>query len=277
MISGALLFLVLGMAAGGALNLVIDRYPEYLNRTWTAEALEQIGEQEQAIRARALRPQLPGPNTRCTQCRGMVTVVLYAPVLSWIVHRGHLACCGWRVPKRYFRVEILTGGLWVLSAHVFGASLDLLPILVLVCGLVVLSFIDLEHYFLPDQIVGPLLFAGLVANTQFFIASSLSSSVWGAVGGYLAFWLIHTVHRLLTREREGLGMGDCKLMAAIGAWVGVEMLVQTIMIAAGSCLLFSLFQAGTGRNDGALRLAFGPWLGMGGLCSIYCGNVFSVL
>ncbi len=277
MISTTLLFLVLGMVAGGALNFVIDRYPQYLDRAWTAEALEQIGDQEQANRVRALRPQLPGRSTRCPQCHDAATVALYAPILGCIVHRGRFDCCGYRVPKRYFHVEALTGGLWVLSVHVFGAGLDLLPILILVCGLVTLAFIDLEHYFLPDWIVGPLLFGGMLVNTHFAFAPALDSAVFGAVAGYLALWVIRAGYQVLAREQDGLGLGDCKLMAAIGAWVGVELLIQTISIAAISSLVFYLVQTGAGRNDGALRIAFGPWLILGGLCSVYWGSVFSVL
>ena len=264
---------VLGLAAGGLLNVAIDRYPEYLNKAWTAEALEQIGDFDQAARVRtSLHPELLDWVVRCPQCQGDFKGIMHAPILSCLAHRGRFHCCGHKVPGRYFLVEGVTAVLWGLSGCVFGISWELLSILVFMSGLTALAFIDLEHFILPDHIVGPLLFTGLLVNTKAVFAPSLSSAVWGVVGGFLALWLVRAGHRLVGGKGEGLGLGDCKLMAAIGAWIGWELLIPAGALAAGGSLFFSLALIRTGRNASDLCFAFGPFLAGGAGVAVYWSN-----
>ncbi|MCY4148443.1 MAG: A24 family peptidase [Gammaproteobacteria bacterium] len=265
---------VAGMMAGGVLNLVIDHYPVYLYRIWTVEAWEQVGERDRAIRLKAAAmPSSVSWDLACPHCLDAVTGCLNTPLLGYLAHRGRFGCCKRRVPRRYFLVEGTTAVLWGASGYVYGIGWDLIPVLFLVCSLVVLGVIDLEHHILPDQIVCPLMAVGLAVNVQSALAPSIESALWGAISGYLAFWLVRLGH-LAWRKQEGLGHGDCKLLAGVGAWTGWEMLPLAVAVSAAGCLGWCLLMKLSGQGGKTRGAAFGLWLATGGLCCVYWDSFF---
>lgn len=255
---------LLGLVAGGWLNVLIDRLPIYLNQVWTVEAFEQLEEFEKAAHERA--GQAKGKAfwlAQCPQCGGVVSKLLSVPALRCFVHQGRCSSCGYRAHARCPLVECITALGWGASGYAFGASWELLAVLLLLSSLVALACIDLEHCILPDQIVFPLLFLGLLVNTQAVFAASLESAVWGTVAGYVIFWAVRQAY-LLVRGVEGLGLGDCKLLGTIGAWVGWEHLALTIAVASVAYLL-TLWCTRRGASD---RLAFGPGLAAGAVVAL---------
>lgn len=256
------LLAVAGWIAGTVLAVVIDRLPVRLLRTWTVDAYEQTGQQAQAD---AMREQ-PGPE-----------LLDWSAVLTRI--RGHVPNRSGPsgTVRRCRIVEAVSALLWVLTASTIGTGWVLVPALVLASTLTVLAFIDLEHCMLPDQITVPLIFLGLLVNTEAMFAPSLASAVWGAVAGYLALWWIRTAFKVITGKPEAVGLGDCKLLAMLGAWTGIELLGQTVAIGSACCIIYLILHQVRGSRPAGRRLAFGPWLASGGLCSFYWGNLFSLL
>ena len=264
---------VFGSIIGSFLGLVVHRYPLRLFCRWRAEALEQIGDFAAAQRAYGSMP--PGivlPRSRCPACRTPLKRHHTIPILGHLILKGRCGFCRAWISLRYPLIESVTATLFAASGYWIGTGPHLPAALVLVGFLILLAAIDLEHRILPDQLVGPLLFLGLAVNTREAFAS-LESAVWGAVAGYLAFRTVREVHRLVTGRPDGLGLGDCKLLAAIGAWVGWELLPATVAIAAvASVLCFAAMIVLGQKEKWSMCIPFGPGLAAGGLCSLYWGN-----
>ncbi|HXN15214.1 MAG TPA: A24 family peptidase [Usitatibacter sp.] len=257
---------LLGLCVGSFLNVVIYRLPKMMEAQWRAECAEFEG--------REPPPREPfnllRPRSRCPECAAPIGAAQNIPVVSWLLLRGKCAACKAPISARYPAVELLAGALAALAAWRFGYSTALLPALICLWALVALTFIDLDTQLLPDDITLPLLWLGLIANA-FSIFTDLRSALWGAVGGYLLLWTVYWAFRLLTRK-EGMGYGDFKLLAAIGAWTGWQVLPAVIVISAGLGAVIGSLALWLTRRGADTRIPFGPYLALGGIAGLLWGR-----
>jgi len=250
-----------GLIVGSFLNTVIYRMPKILEAEWRKQYAELSAE----TTASTTRFNLASPRSHCPNCQTSLRTQDLIPVISWLWLRGHCSSCTATISARYPLVEILTAVLFGITAQTFGLGWPLLAALILTSFLLALAFIDFDSHFLPDQLTLPILWIGLGLNIDLFplslspLALSADSAVLGAITGYLSLWSIHHIFKLLT-GKEGMGYGDFKLLAALGAWLGVWMLLPIVLIAAtlGSVVgLFQITLLGKGRE---VPIAFGPYL-----------------
>ena len=258
---------LLGLCVGSLLNVVIHRLPKMMQAGWHDECAELEG-REPAPRETY---NLFTPRSACPKCGARITALQNVPVASWIVLRGKCANCANPISARYPAVEILGGAIAVLMAWRFGYSAALAFALVFGWAMIALAFIDFDTQLLPDDITLPLLWLGLIANT-FGAFTDLRSAVLGAIGGYLVLWSVYWGFRLIARK-EGMGYGDFKLLAAIGAWTGWQVLPVVIIASAGlGAIIGSLF-LWLARKGADTRIPFGPYLALGGIAGLVWGKV----
>jgi leader peptidase (prepilin peptidase)/N-methyltransferase len=273
----ALLFATVGFAGlcvGSFLNVVIHRLPRMMEAQWRAECESLFAEQGAA---QAATPDsapaaynLLTPGSRCPSCAAPIRAWQNIPVVSWMWLRGRCAACKAPISFRYPAVELAAGALAVFMAWRFGASAALLAALVFGWALLALTFIDLDTQLLPDDITLPLLWLGLLANA-FGVFTDLRSAVFGAVFGYLVLWLVYWGFKLLAKK-EGMGYGDFKLLAALGAWTGWQVLPFVILVSAGTGAVIGGFLLWRSRSGAETRIPFGPYLALGGLAGLLYGR-----
>ena len=256
----------LGLCVGSFLNVVIHRLPIMMERQWKAECAEIDGREPPVFE----RLDLVHPRSRCPACGHAITAIENIPVVSWIFLRGRCAGCGTRISARYPFVELLGGALAVLMAWRFGFGWALVFAMGYAWAMLALTFIDFDTQLLPDDITLPLLWAGLIAN-YFGLFTSLGSAVLGAVGGYLLLWSVYWGFRILARK-EGMGYGDFKLLAAIGAWTGWQVLPFVIVVSAGLGALIGSAFLWLSRKGADTRIPFGPYLALGGIAALVWGR-----
>ena len=256
----------LGLCVGSFLNVVIHRLPIMMERRWQAECADLRGEPEPVFE----RLDLMHPPSRCPSCGAGIGALQNIPVVSWLALRGKCANCRAPIPARYPAVELLGGALAVLMAWRFGFSWALAAALVYAWAMLALTFIDFDTQLLPDDITLPLLWGGLMAN-YFGLYTDLGSAVLGAAGGYLILWSVYWAFRLLAKK-EGMGYGDFKLLAAIGAWTGWQVLPFVVVVSAGlGAVIGSLF-LWLSRRGRDTRIPFGPYLALGGIAALVWGR-----
>lgn len=264
----ALMFAVglLGLCVGSLLNVVIHRLPKMMEAQWREECA--------ALEGREVAPaetyNLFTPRSACPQCKAPITALQNVPVVSWLVLRGKCANCRTPISARYPLVEILGGGLALLVAWRFGYSAALAFALVYVWVMLALTFIDLDTQLLPDDLTLPLLWLGLIANT-FGVFTDLRSAVLGAAGGYMILWSVYWAFRLIAKK-EGMGFGDFKLLAAIGAWTGWQVLPVAIILSASLGAVVGSLVLWLSKKDADTRIPFGPYLALGGVAALLCGR-----
>ena len=254
-----------GLCVGSFLNVVIHRLPRMMEAQWRAECAELDGREAPP----AERLDLMHPPSRCPSCGTPIRAFQNIPVVSWLALRGKCAACKAPISARYPLVELLAGAASVLMAFRFGYSGALLAALVFTWAMIALAFIDFDTQLLPDDITLPLLWLGLLVNA-FGAFVDLRSAVFGAAAGYLILWLVYWGFRLLA-GKEGMGFGDFKLLAAIGAWLGWQVLPFVILVSAGLGAVIGgigLAMAGQGRDT---RIPFGPFLALGGIAGLLWG------
>jgi len=256
---GLVLAVWVGLCVGSLLNVVIYRLPVMLERQWQAEARQILEEQPPPEQAPF---NLMVPRSRCPQCEAPIHAWQNVPVVSWLLLRGRCANCGVGIPIRYPLVEALTAICSIIVLALFGFSWLGLAALVYTWMLLALTFIDYDTQLLPDQLTLPLLWLGIVTNV-FGGFTDLASAVIGAVAGYLFLWSTYWGFKLLT-GKEGMGYGDFKLLAAIGAWLGWQVLPATALIAAAVGLLYAIATFLTGKRKSAQPIPFGPFLAIAG-------------
>jgi len=265
--------LVLGLAVGSFLNVVIYRLPIMLDRQWREQCAEYAATPPPA-------PQAPFnlivPRSACPACQAPITALQNIPLLSWLALRGRCARCGARIPVRYPLVELLTGVLSAWVAVRFGFGWPVLAALTLTWLLIALAFIDIDHQLLPDSLTLPLLWLGLTLSlwgpqAEAAIPVDLRASVIGAIAGYVSLWSVYHLFRLLT-GKEGMGYGDFKLFAALGAWLGWQMLLPVILIAAVVGAVVGLVLLAVRRQSRATPIAFGPFLAAAGWVVLMFGH-----
>ena len=261
-----------GLAIGSFLNVVIYRLPLMLERKWRDQC-QEILHPDRKTGDTPERFDLATPGSRCPHCGHAITALENIPVVSYLWLRGKCAACAKPISWRYPLVELLTGILTAAVAWHFGYGLAALAGMVLTWSLIALSFIDFDRQLLPDDITLPLLWAGLLLNV-FAVFTPLSSAVIGAAGGYVFLWLVYQLFKLAT-GKEGMGYGDFKLFAALGAWLGWQSLPLIILLSSlvGAILgiTFILF---FGR-DRQLPIPFGPFLCVAGWIALLWGDTLT--
>ena len=257
---------LLGLLIGSFINVVIYRLPIMLERTWQA----QISESRSELSSETFN--LAVPRSRCPTCSAQLSAVENVPVLSYLALRGRCRHCKSAIPRRYLLVELGASLISVLIVMTFGYTLSALAYLIFSWCLLALSLIDLDHYLLPDDITLPLLWLGLlVSATGLGLPEvSLSDSVVGAAAGYLSLWSLFWAF-LFATGKEGLGYGDFKLLAALGAWLGWQALLPILLLSSltGAVIGLALIAFG-GRERGA-PLPFGPFLAVAGFSMLVWG------
>ena len=265
----ALLCGILGLTVGSFLNVVIHRLPKMMTRAWQQQCAELNGKEAED----APTYNLLVPRSACPHCGHSISAAENIPVLSYLFLRGQCKGCGAAISARYPVVEAACGLLSAYAAWHFGFGWAALGALLLVWALLTLTCIDIDTQLLPDDITLPLLWLGLLFNVSGTFVN-LSSAVMGAITGYLVLWSIYWLFKLVT-GKEGMGYGDFKLLAAIGAWLGWQMLPLVIMLSSvvGAVVGITLIVAARhGRN---VPIPFGPYLAGGGLIALFWGQTLT--
>ncbi len=263
--------LLLGLVVGSFLNVVIHRLPRRMEAELEAACRELAGE------GAAPEPNawfglkyLMVPPSSCPQCGHRIRPQENIPLLSWLRQKGRCTACGSAISIRYPLVELAAGLLSVAVVWHFGATWQAAAALVLTWGLIAMSAIDMEHQILPDVLVLPLLWLGLLLNLEGTF-TDIHSAVWGAAVGYLSLWFIFHLFLLIT-GKEGMGYGDFKLFALFGAWLGWQLLPQVLLLSAAVGALVGvslvLFR---GRERGR-PMPFGPYLAAAGWIALLWGE-----
>jgi leader peptidase (prepilin peptidase)/N-methyltransferase len=258
--------LVLGLLVGSFLNVVIYRLPVILDRQWREQCAELHGTQPPP----ATDPfNLVVPRSACPACKAPITAVQNIPVLSYLALRGRCASCGARISVRYPLIEALTGILSAAVAWKYGFGWPTAAAIVLTWFLIALTFIDVDHQLLPDSLTLPLVWIGLLLSLWGPQAGGppipvdMRSSIIGAIAGYLSLWSVYHLFRLLT-GKEGMGYGDFKLFAALGAWLGWKMLLPIILFAAAVGAIVGIAILAFRGQSRSTPIAFGPFLAAAG-------------
>jgi leader peptidase (prepilin peptidase) / N-methyltransferase len=257
--------LAVGLCVGSFLNVVIHRLPKMMERAWRADCAELVGQtppQEAPY-------NLVLPRSACPGCGRGIKAIENVPLVSWLALRGKCAGCGMRISARYPLVELLAGlgAAWAAAHFGFGA-VAFGAMLFLWCT-IALAFIDQATGYLPDDITLPLLWAGLLLNAWGAFVP-LAEAVIGAAAGYLVLWLVYWGFKLAT-GKEGMGYGDFKMNAAVGAFLGWKVLPLVILVSSVVGLTFGLAQmlAARGRWDGDFRFHFGPYIAIAGIVTMF--------
>lgn len=257
---------IIGLMIGSFLNVVIHRLPKMLEREWAGQCA--------ALRGEEIPEQPPFnllvPRSACPSCGHQISAWENIPVISYLILRGRCAQCSTPIAKRYPIIEALTGLLSGFIAWHFGFGVAAFTALLFGWSLIALTCIDLETQLLPDDITLPLLWLGLLINLN-GVFTGLPSAVIGAIAGYLALWAVYWLFKLAT-GKEGMGYGDFKLLAAIGAWLGWKMLPVVILLSSlvGAVVGIALIViAKRGRH---IPIPFGPYLAGGGLIALFWGE-----
>lgn len=280
---------VLGLVIGSFLNVVIYRLPIMLEREWRAQAAEILptaGTAAGSANAAGLAPDASAPPERfslviprsaCPVCKAPITAWQNIPVISWLALRGRCAACKTRISARYPAVELATGILSAWAAWHFGFGIATACALAVTWALIALTGIDVDHQLLPDSITLPVLWAGLLAAVIIGPLSGASlpvsprDAVVGAAAGYLSLWLVFHVFRLIT-GKEGMGYGDFKLFAALGAWMGWKVLPLIILLSAAAGAALGIAMILLRGRDRAAPMPFGPYLAAAGWLAMLYGN-----
>jgi leader peptidase (prepilin peptidase)/N-methyltransferase len=263
---------VFGLLIGSFLNVVIHRVPVMLERGWRRECLALDGHEPPA----EAPYDLIRPRSACPGCKAPITAMQNIPILSWLFLRGQCASCKRPIGLRYPLVEFFTAVLSAVVAWKFGATWTTAAALVLTWFLIALACVDIDTQLLPDNMTLSLLWIGLLvalllpAAVGERLPVDLRSAVIGAIAGYLSLWSVYQLFKLLT-GKEGMGFGDFKLLAALGAWLGWQMLLPIVIGAAGVGALVGIAAVLLGQRAKGVPMAFGPYLAAAGWLMLIFG------
>ena len=258
---------LLGLLVGSFLNVVIYRLPIMMQREWRAQALEYLECPPEPVGERF---NLLLPNSRCPHCDHQIRSWENIPLVSWLALRGKCSSCRAPISSRYPLVELACGLLSGYVAWHFGFTWQAGAMLLLTWGLLAMSMIDVDHQLLPDVLVLPLLWLGLILNNFGFFVS-LESALWGAVAGYLSLWSVYWLFKLVT-GKEGMGYGDFKLLAMLGAWGGWQVLPLTILLSSVVGAVLGSILLRVQRAESSTPIPFGPYLAIAGWIALLWGD-----
>jgi leader peptidase (prepilin peptidase)/N-methyltransferase len=258
---------LLGLVVGSFLNVVIHRLPKMMLRDWQAQAREVL----------ELPGEAPGepfnlllPHSHCPHCGHEIRPWENIPLLGWLALRGRCSACKAPIGARYPLVELACGLLSAYIAWHYGFGWQAGAMLLLGWGLLVMSLIDYDHQLLPDSLVLPLLWLGLILN-NFGLFVSLEDALWGAVAGYLSLWSVYWLFKLLT-GKEGMGYGDFKLLAMLGAWGGWQILPLTILLSSLVGAVLGIVILRLRKAESGTPIPFGPFLALAGWIALLWGE-----
>lgn len=259
---------LLGLVVGSFLNVVIHRLPKMMERDWLQQAREMLHPEqpqpEQPIYNLVL------PHSHCPHCQAEIKPWQNLPLISYALLRGRCGACRERISVRYPLVELLTAVLSGVVAWQFGFGWAAGAMLLLTWALISLSLIDADTQLLPDAIVLPMLWLGLIINST-GLFTDMHSALWGAVFGYLSLWSVYWLFKLIT-GKEGMGFGDFKLLAMLGAWGGWQVLPLTILLSSLVGAILGIIILKSRGDSNATPLPFGPYLAIAGWIAIIWGE-----
>jgi leader peptidase (prepilin peptidase)/N-methyltransferase len=258
--------LVFGLVVGSFLNVVIHRLPIMMQRRWRRDCVEYLVDSGDLNADKKNQPveqfDLVVPRSACPHCGHKITALENIPIVSYLVLRGRCRECQHPISIRYPAVELLCGLMAVVVAWQFGVTWQALFGFGLTASLIALTFIDLDHQYLPDDITLPLLWFGLLINIQ-GVFTDLVSAVIGATAGYLVLWSVYKIFKKLT-GKEGMGYGDFKLLAALGAWLGWQALPAIILLSSLVGAVIGISLIAFRKHERSIPIPFGPYLAMAG-------------
>ena len=258
-------FAVIGLCVGSFLNVVIHRLPKMLEHAWADECAALRGDEPSE------RPKynLVAPRSACPACKHQIGALENIPVVSWLWLRGKCSGCGIRISARYPVTEVVGALLALAAAWKFGPTWQSVAIAGLLLVLLALTAIDIDTQLLPDNLTLPLLWAGLIANS-FTLFVPLMTALWGAIFGYLVLWGVYWAFKLIT-GKEGMGYGDFKLLAALGAWLGWQMLPVIILLSSVVGAVVGIGMIVLRGRDRNIPIPFGPYLAGAGALAVFFG------
>jgi leader peptidase (prepilin peptidase)/N-methyltransferase len=270
---------LLGLVIGSFLNVVIYRLPIILERDWRSQATDLLRPAGEASPAPAPleRFTLSTPRSACPKCKAPITVLQNIPVVSWLVLRGRCASCKAKISARYPLVELASGVLSAWVAWHFGFGAPAACALLVTWTLIALTGIDIDHQLLPDNITLPLMWAGLLAAVIIVptpgvaLPVSPKDAIIGAAAGYTSLWLVFHAFKLVT-GKEGMGYGDFKLFAALGAWLGWKVLPMVIVLSAATGAVLGIVMIALQGRDRRAPMPFGPYLAAAGWLAMLYGD-----
>jgi leader peptidase (prepilin peptidase) / N-methyltransferase len=260
---------VLGLLIGSFLNVVILRLPVMMQTDWQQQCYELLELDDSEFNKDKPNINLVTPRSHCPKCKHQISALENIPVISYLFLKGKCSNCGNKISVRYPLIELISGLSVVIVAYYFGVSIQTLFALFLTWSLIALSMIDFDHQLLPDDITLPLLWLGIIINI-FGLFTNLESSVIGAVFGYGTLWSVYIIFKLVT-GKEGMGHGDFKLLALLGAWFGWQALPLIIILSSlvGAVIGISLMIFNSHDRNSAIP--FGPYLAIAGWISMLWG------
>lgn len=269
---------ILGLLVGSFLNVVIYRLPKMMEADWRQQCTELLEQEEPpaneappAISEPEQPFNLVVPNSTCPHCGHRIRAWENIPLVSYLFLRGKCSACKGHISLRYPIIELITGLLSLFVIYSFGATATGLAVLVLTWALIALTMIDIDTQLLPDNITLPLLWLGLIANS-FGMFVSLQEALWGAVAGYLSLWTIYWLFKIFT-GKEGMGYGDFKLLAALGAWMGWQMLPLIVLLSSFVGAVIGIGMILIRGRDRNIPIPFGPYLAIAGWLALLWGDV----
>jgi len=268
---------LLGVAIGSFLNVVILRLPVMMEREWRQQCVQLLsGDEGHALKDPASVQQtepfnLVVPRSRCPHCGHQLRATDNIPILSYLVLKGRCTACGRSISPRYPIIEGATGLLSIAVIWHFGVSWEGLAALFLTWALVALSVIDFEHQLLPDSITLPFLWVGLTLSV-FALFTDPRSAIIGASAGYLSLWSIYQLFKLAT-GKEGMGYGDFKLLAMLGAWMGWQYLLVIVLLSSFVGAIVGISLVALRGRDRNIPIPFGPYLATAGWLALLWGDV----
>lgn len=260
---------ILGLLVGSFLNVVIHRLPRMMEREWQCQCAELRGEET----PQGETISLIAPRSRCPACDHAISALENIPIVSWLFLRGKCSACQAAISMRYPLVEAVTGLLTAFAAVHFGFGWSALGAILLIWALIALTFIDFDTTYLPDAITLPLLWCGLLFNLGNTYAD-LPSAVIGAMAGYLALWSVYWGFKLLT-GKEGMGYGDFKLLAALGAWLGWQMLPLIVLLSSMVGAVVGILLIVLAKRGREVPIPFGPYLATAGVIAVFWGDTLT--
>ena len=259
---------LLGLLIGSFLNVVVYRLPKMMQRNWEGQARDYLQLPNKDDSTTTFNLILP--NSQCPHCGHEIKAWENIPLISWLALRGKCSACKAPISKRYPLVELACGLLSAYVAWHFGFTWQTGGMMLLSWGLLAMSLIDADHQLLPDDLVLPLLWLGLIVNS-FNLFTSLPEALWGAVAGYLSLWTVFWLFKLVT-GKEGMGYGDFKLLAMLGAWGGWQVLPLTILLSSLVGAVLGVIMLRLRNAEASTPIPFGPYLAIAGWIALIWGE-----